>query len=217
LALALWIAAIPYRAENNLPYPPAGYSEHECGQMRMDKPALPGQDGPDPMERGPMLSIDNQHAMLDGRQVDPGEPHFWPAPPQSSGPSQLTARPPAHASWEVQLGEAYDLLEEMARMAKALGTTVARVALAWVQSRPAVAATIIGARTLAQLDDNLAALDVRLEAAQVAKLDQLSKPTLSFPADFIANGAPFLHGGTTIDGRAAEPWPLSPKDDSDRH
>ena len=59
--------------------------------------------------------------------------------------------------------------------------------------------------------------EVKLDAARVAKLDQLSKPTLNFPADLIANGAPFLHGGTTINGRSAEPWPLSPKDDSDRY
>jgi aryl-alcohol dehydrogenase-like predicted oxidoreductase len=111
----------------------------------------------------------------------------------------------------------YNLLEEMARIAKALGTTVARVALAWVQSRPGVASTIIGARTLAQLEDNLAGLDVRLETAHIAKLDQLSKPTLNFPADFIANGAQFVHGGTTINGHAAEAWALSPRDDSDRY
>ncbi len=113
--------------------------------------------------------------------------------------------------------KAYDLLEEMARIAKALGTTVARVALAWVQARPGVASTIIGARTLAQLEDNLAGLDVRLEAAHVAKLDALSKPTLSFPADFIANGAPIVFGGTTINGRATQAWPMSPKDDSERY
>lgn len=53
--------------------------------------------------------------------------------------------------------KAYDLLDEMARIAKELDTTVARVALAWVQSRPGVTSTIIGARTLAQLEDNLAA------------------------------------------------------------
>jgi aryl-alcohol dehydrogenase-like predicted oxidoreductase len=110
-----------------------------------------------------------------------------------------------------------DLLEEMDRIAKSLGSTVARVALAWVQSRPGVASTIIGARTLAQLEDNLAGLEVHLEPADLAKLDALSKPTLNFPADFIANGAFFVHGGTTINGRSAQPWPLSPKDDSERY
>lgn len=111
----------------------------------------------------------------------------------------------------------YDLLDEMARIAKTLGTTVSRVALAWVRSRPGVTSTILGVRTLAQLDDNLAALDVQLETGQVAKLDALSKPSLSFPADFIANGASYIQGGTTINGRSAPPWPMSPEGDGDRY
>ena len=82
---------------------------------------------------------------------------------------------------------------------------------------PGVASTIIGARTLEQLDDNLAALDVQLAPEQLAKLDALSKPKLNFPADFIANGAPFVHGGTTINGRSVPLWPLSPKGDGDRY
>jgi aryl-alcohol dehydrogenase-like predicted oxidoreductase len=111
----------------------------------------------------------------------------------------------------------YDLLDEMARIAKELGTTASRVAISWVQSRPGVTSTIIGARTMDQLTDNLASLDVRLTAPQLAKLDDLSKPKLNFPADFIANGAPFVHGGTTINGRSVAPWPLSPKGDDDRY
>jgi hypothetical protein len=45
----------------------------------------------------------------------------------------------------------------------------------------------------------------------------LSKPALNFPADFLANGAAFFHGGTTINGRNAEAWPLSPEGDADRY
>lgn len=111
----------------------------------------------------------------------------------------------------------YDLLEAMAGVAKALNTTVARVAIAWVQSRPGVASTIIGARTLAQLDDNLAALEVKLEPTHVATLEALTKPKLNFPADFIADGAIFVHGGTTINGRSAPIWPLSPQNDGQRY
>lgn len=111
----------------------------------------------------------------------------------------------------------YDLLEEMARIAKELGTTVARVALAWVQSRPGVTSTIIGARTLAQLEDNIAALDVKLAGAHVEKLDTLSKPTLNFPADFLGYSAAVLQGGTTINGRSAPVWPMSPEGDKDRY
>jgi aryl-alcohol dehydrogenase-like predicted oxidoreductase len=111
----------------------------------------------------------------------------------------------------------YDLLDEMARIARELETTVSRVALSWVKSQPGVSSTIIGARTMPQLDDNLAAIDVLLKTEQLAALDALSKPKLNFPADFIANGAAFVHGGTTINGRSAPPWPMSPKGDDDRY
>src|SRR5258706_211967 len=47
----------------------------------------------------------------------------------------------------------FALLDELGRLARQLDTTVARVALAWVQGRPGVASTIIGARTVAQLED----------------------------------------------------------------
>lgn len=77
--------------------------------------------------------------------------------------------------------------------------------------------TIIGARTLQQLDDNLAALDVALSPDHESRLDALSTPRLDFPADFLANGAAFYHGGTTINGRSAPPWPLSPRGDDDRY
>ncbi len=113
--------------------------------------------------------------------------------------------------------QVYDLLDEMQRVARALETTVARVALAWVVGRPGVTSTIIGARTAKQLDDNLGALDVSLRPEHVAKLDALSTPQLNFPAAFLANGAAFVHGGTTIDGRSAPPWPLSPQGDEDRY
>jgi hypothetical protein len=42
-------------------------------------------------------------------------------------------------------------------------------------------------------------------------------PTLNFPADFIANGAPFVFGGMTVNGRTAPVWPLSPANDEERY
>jgi aryl-alcohol dehydrogenase-like predicted oxidoreductase len=62
-------------------------------------------------------------------------------------------------------------------------TTPARFALAWVPSKPGVASPIIGARTPAQLEDNLASLEVKLSAEQVAALDAASRPVLNVPAD----------------------------------
>src|SRR6201996_6420202 len=81
--------------------------------------------------------------------------------------------------------QAYTVIDALQRIAGQLDTTVARVALAWVQGRPGVASTIIGARTLAQLNDNVQALEVKLTAEQTAELDKLTTPTLNFPAPFL--------------------------------
>jgi aryl-alcohol dehydrogenase-like predicted oxidoreductase len=103
---------------------------------------------------------------------------------------------------------AYDVIEELTATAKALDTTVSRVALAWVQARPGVTSTILGASSLAQLDDNLAAIDLRLSPEQTRKLDALTKPKLNFPADF-AGFAPMIYsGGTTINGEPSQASPF---------
>jgi hypothetical protein len=84
-----------------------------------------------------------------------------------------------------------------------------------VQGRPGVSSTIIGARTLAHLDDNIKALDVKLTAEQLAKLDTLTTPTLNFPAPFLTMTATIQAGGTTINGERSEPspWGVTKKDD----
>src|SRR3954470_11672961 len=74
--------------------------------------------------------------------------------------------------------KAFAIIDELIRIGRVHGTTPAAVALAWVRSRPGVASTIIGARRLEQLEQNLSALDVRLAADDIASLDKLSKPIL---------------------------------------
>jgi aryl-alcohol dehydrogenase-like predicted oxidoreductase len=113
--------------------------------------------------------------------------------------------------------KAYEIIDELQRIARELDTTPAAVALAWVQGRPGVASTIIGARTLRQLEDNLKALDVRLSSAHVESLDRVSEPTLDFPARFLKMAGTFTQGGTTVNGEAAEPWPMSPQTDAERY
>ena len=111
----------------------------------------------------------------------------------------------------------YTIVDELQKIAKDLDTTPARVALAWVQGRPGVSSTIIGARTLAQLDDNVKALDVALSKAHVAALDALTKPTLPFPMGFLQMAGVFMNGGTTINGEGAPLWPMAPKNDDERY
>ena len=104
--------------------------------------------------------------------------------------------------------KSYAVIDALQAIAKELDTTVARVALAWVQARPTVSSTIIGARTLAQLDDNLKALEIKLTPAQTGALDALTQPKLNFPADFIELGRMLHAGGTTINGRPSELIPF---------
>jgi aryl-alcohol dehydrogenase-like predicted oxidoreductase len=116
------------------------------------------------------------------------------------------------------LGEkVYGIIDELIAIGKELGASPASVALAWVQGRPGVASTIIGARRLDQLDQNLAALALALTADQVARLDKLSKPTLGFPMQFLNVASMFSQGGTTVNGEASTVWPLAPKSDAERY
>lgn len=110
----------------------------------------------------------------------------------------------------------FDLLDVLEALAKAHGKTVAQIALAWVQGRPGVTSTIIGARTVEQLDDNLGALDVELTTEEIASLDKLTKPSLGFPMDMIAMVPSFAFGGTTINGTPSKAWSQSPQNDKER-
>jgi aryl-alcohol dehydrogenase-like predicted oxidoreductase len=111
----------------------------------------------------------------------------------------------------------YAIVDVVLQVARDLGATPAHVALAWVAGRPGVASTIIGARTIEQLEDNLGALEVRLSPEQVKALDDVSRPTLGFPAAFLENAGMFMHGGLTVNGLAAPPWPLAPRPGAERY
>jgi aryl-alcohol dehydrogenase-like predicted oxidoreductase len=111
----------------------------------------------------------------------------------------------------------YELIDALERIAGEIDTTVARVALAWVQARPGVSSTIIGALTLAQLEDNVQALEVQLTAEQTAALDALTTPQLPFPIEFLRQ-APALHaGGTTVNGEPSQLHPFGPTKKGDHY
>jgi aryl-alcohol dehydrogenase-like predicted oxidoreductase len=70
-------------------------------------------------------------------------------------------------------------------VARGLGVTPSQVALAWTLRDPRVTAPIIGARTLAQLEDNLGALELTLPDTAVADLEAASAVELGFPHEFL--------------------------------
>lgn len=81
-------------------------------------------------------------------------------------------------------------------VAAARGASAGQVAIAWVraQQHRAVTIPIVGVRTEAQLADNLAAVDIDLEPAELERLDEASRVTLGFPGDF--GGASLAYGNT---------------------
>jgi aryl-alcohol dehydrogenase-like predicted oxidoreductase len=99
------------------------------------------------------------------------------------------------------LGEkSYAVVDELERIAGRHETTVARVAIAWLQAQPGVTSTIIGARRLSQLEDNIKALEVKLTSDDLAQLDALTKPTFGFPQNMQPIFPSIHNGGTTVNG-----------------
>ena len=109
------------------------------------------------------------------------------------------------------------VLQALRAVASETGHSVARVALAWLAQKPGVSSIILGARSKKQLDDNLAAAELTLSTTQIQKLDELSKPTLNFPADFLGIIPSFAYGGTTINGRSGPISPFVPQKDGARY
>ena len=71
---------------------------------------------------------------------------------------------------------AWDVIDAVQEIAEQRGVSMAEVALAWVTGRPGVSSTILGARTLDQLEANLRAAGLHLTAAETATLDAVSDP-----------------------------------------
>jgi aryl-alcohol dehydrogenase-like predicted oxidoreductase len=103
----------------------------------------------------------------------------------------------------------YAIIETLVRVAQEAETTPARAALRWLHNQPGVTAPIIGARTLAQLEDNLASLDVTLSAEHLRRLSEVSVPQLNFPSAFLKRSSTFRNPGMVINGEAAADNPMA--------
>jgi aryl-alcohol dehydrogenase-like predicted oxidoreductase len=97
--------------------------------------------------------------------------------------------------------ETFAVLDVLRAVSADLGSPMAAVALAWVRQRPEVTSTIVGARTVGQLDANLASLQVTIPERQLAQLNEATRPQLEFPAGLLRDIAPdYQQAGTTING-----------------
>jgi len=101
----------------------------------------------------------------------------------------LAGRDPSTLRWPED-----GISDRVARIVEAVGTVAAdrgathsQVAIAWLRQRPAPpnVIPIVGVRNVAQLRDNLGALTVELTRADLALLDEVSRPQLGFPRSFL--------------------------------
>ncbi|MFN8373608.1 MAG: aldo/keto reductase [Anaerolineae bacterium] len=123
--------------------------------------------------RGGWLSGKYRRGMsgpIEGTRVDEAERRGW---------SESWNRYNNEFTWQI--------LDALHDAAKESGKTPAQVALNWVLNRPGVTAPIIGARSMEQLEDNLAAVGWTLDDSLMQKLNTASEPELVYPYDFINN------------------------------
>jgi aryl-alcohol dehydrogenase-like predicted oxidoreductase len=91
----------------------------------------------------------------------------------------------------VNVDRAYDCIEAMTQMAEAKGVTVAQIAIAWLLHRPVVTSVIVGAKRVDQLDDNIAATQVKLNDDELAALDEVSQLPREYPGWMLERGSEY--------------------------
>ncbi|CAG8796532.1 10123_t:CDS:2, partial [Gigaspora rosea] len=91
----------------------------------------------------------------------------------------------------------WEILDEVKAIASEIKRSPVQVALNWISQKPGVASPLIGAKTKAQLEENLKALEFKLTPEQMARLDAVSTPKeIPFPYNFTATAA--FHIGKNI-------------------
>jgi hypothetical protein len=102
----------------------------------------------------------------------------------------------------------FTVIDTVAAVADELGTTPAAVSLAWLRAREGTVVPILGARRVEHLENNLAALEVSLAPEHLHALDEVSAPTLNYPASMHgALRAMLQFAGTTVDGEVSTVYP----------
>lgn len=89
-------------------------------------------------------------------------------------------------NWKKLDDKTFDLLEALEAIANKHSKSVPQVAIRWLLQKDVVSSVIIGARTLAQLDDNLGANGWSLTLEEMQQLDQLSAKTELYPYQFVS-------------------------------
>lgn len=91
----------------------------------------------------------------------------------------------------VDMERGYAVIDLLRDIAQARNATVAQVALSWLLHQPHVTSVILGAKRVEQLDENVGAVTLKLDENDLAKLDEVSRLPVEYPAwMFAARTAP---------------------------
>lgn len=77
--------------------------------------------------------------------------------------------------------KAYDIIDVLIEVGKQYGVSAAQIALAWVRLQPGVTSTIIGAKNVDQLNDNVNSTAIELSADDLARINEVSALTKEYP------------------------------------
>jgi len=109
------------------------------------------------------------------------------------------------ARYTTEMGQAFRrsgerpdrIVAAVQKVSQQVGRSAAQVALAWLRYRDIPVIPIIGARRVAQLQDNLASLELTLTPPQLSALNEASAIEMGFPHEFFANEMvkTFAYGG----------------------
>src|SRR5258705_11074325 len=82
-------------------------------------------------------------------------------------PAPADSRSATDASWEVPQQRLFAVTDALEAVSAEVGHSIPQVVLAWLLSRPTISSVVVGARKVAQLQDNLAATALELTAGQI--------------------------------------------------
>jgi aryl-alcohol dehydrogenase-like predicted oxidoreductase len=125
---------------------------------------------------------------------------YKPAANGGSGDGRLQAmKDTSNPGFQKFSGRNWEIVAALEKVARDVGRSMAQVALNWAANQPGIDSLIVGATRVAQLEDNLAALDFELPPEQMRKLDAASAPERQYPYYFLENEMQgMVYGGVTV-------------------
>ncbi|QNL48058.1 aldo/keto reductase [Olivibacter sp. SDN3] len=113
--------------------------------------------------------------------------------------------------------DTYTIIDQLKFIANERNVPVSAIAIAWVMHQKGIISTLLGARTLEQLKQNIIASELALSKEELVSLSQLSAPALIFPHHLLQGTADLLQAGTTVNGTTSNVAKILPQHDNERY